>query len=109
MTLQSFDSIWDAIEDTPEAARNMRMRSHLMMVVQNYIVEAGLTQSAAAKFFGVTQPRISDLMRGRITLFSLDMLVTLASRCATIELSVTPREIPPPSQRQRRKGSIAAE
>ena len=93
MSGQVFDSIWDAIEDTPEDAYNMRMRSRLMMTVQEYIAGSEMTQAAAAAFFGVTQPRISDLMRGRINLFSLDMLVNLASRCATVEMLIAPKDI----------------
>jgi predicted XRE-type DNA-binding protein len=105
MAEQSFASIWDAIEDTPEEAQNMRMRSRLMMTVQEYISQSGMTQAAAAKFFGVTQPRISDLKRGRINLFSLDMLVNLASKSATVDMTIVPKEIVKvPRLRQRSGG-----
>ncbi len=70
-------SVWDAIEDTPGEAAHMKARSSLMMAVIAHIEKNGLTQAQAAKQFGVTQPRISDLMRGKIDLFSLDTLVNM--------------------------------
>ncbi|MFN7572824.1 MAG: helix-turn-helix domain-containing protein [Betaproteobacteria bacterium] len=73
-----FKSVWDAIEDTPEDAENMTLRSALMMALKNHITRAGLTQAQAAEIFGVTQPRVSDLTRGKIDLFSLDALVNMA-------------------------------
>lgn len=79
MSKQRFTSVWDAIEDTPAEAENMKLRSVLMMELKAYVVRAGLTQAQAAKLFGVTQPRISDLMRGKINLFGLDALVNMAS------------------------------
>lgn len=79
MTDKRFDSVWDAIEDTSENAENMKLRSNLMMALKEHIVRAGLNQQQAAKLFGVTQPRISDLMRGKIGLFGLDALVNMAT------------------------------
>ena len=76
---QQFSSVWDAIEDTPEMAENMKLRSVLMMALENHITRTGMSQMQAAKLFGVTQPRISDLMRGKINLFALDALVTMAT------------------------------
>jgi predicted XRE-type DNA-binding protein len=75
----TFTSIWDAIEDTPQAAASMRARSTLLMELANVIQQRGMTQAEAAQLFGVTQPRVSDLMRGKINLFSLDMLMNMAS------------------------------
>lgn len=72
-----FESVWDAIEDTPAQAENMKLRSALMMALKDHIAKEGLSQSKAAKLFGVTQPRISDLMRGRIDLFAIDTLVNM--------------------------------
>jgi len=79
MSNERFASVWDAIEDSPEEAENMKLRSALMMDLKGHINRAGLSQSQAAKLFGVTQPRISDLMRGKINLFSLDALVNMAA------------------------------
>ena len=78
MSNERFDSVWDAIEDTPAEAENMKLRSALMMALKDHIARAGLSQTQAAKLFGVTQPRISDLLRGKINLFGLDTLVNMA-------------------------------
>lgn len=79
MNNERFASVWDAIEDTPEQAENMKLRSALMLALKEHISRAGLSQSQAAKLFGVTQPRVSDLMRGKIDLFGLDALVNMAA------------------------------
>lgn len=77
MTAKRYDSVWDAIEDTPGASENMKIRAVLMQELVTYINDAGLTQSETAKRFGVTQPRVSDLVRGKIDLFSIDTLVNM--------------------------------
>ena len=79
MSHKEFASVWDAIEDAPAAAENMKLRSVLMMTLKDHIVRAGLSQTQTAKRFGVTQPRISDLMRGKIDLFAIDTLVNMAT------------------------------
>lgn len=76
---QRFASVWDAIEDTPAEAENMRLRSELLLALKSRISQSGMTQAQAAKLFGVTQPRVSDLMRGKINLFGLDALVNMAT------------------------------
>jgi predicted XRE-type DNA-binding protein len=76
---QPFASVWDAIEDTPAAAENMKLRSTLMMTLKNHILSTGLNQAEAAKLFGITQPRVSDFMRGKINLFGIDALVNMAA------------------------------
>ena len=63
-----------------QEAENLRLRSELMIQVRKLIERRDLTQAAAAKLFGVTQPRVSDLVRGRIDLFSIDMLVNILAR-----------------------------
>ena len=73
-----FASVWDAAEDMPQEAASMKARSALMMELSAAIQERGMTQSEAAEVFGVTQPRISDLVRGKINLFSLDTLMDMA-------------------------------
>ena len=80
MSKKRFANVWDAIEDTPAQAENMKLRSALIMALKDHIARMGLNQSEAAKLLGVTQPRISDLMRGRLDLFSLDTLVEMAGR-----------------------------
>ena len=90
MSDKGFTSVWDAVEDTTEEAENMKLRSSLMMALKDYIDEAGLSQAQAAKVFGVTQPRISDLMRGKINLFGLDALVNMTAAAGLqIELRVS--------------------
>ena len=79
MTAAPFVSVWGAIEDTPGEAENMRLRSGLMMAIQEHIEAHCMTQAKAAALFGVTQPRMSDLKRGKIDLFSLDTLVNMVS------------------------------
>jgi predicted XRE-type DNA-binding protein len=75
---ERFASVWDAIENTPEEAENLKLRSALMMVIERYVHDMKLTQAEAAKVFGVTEQRISDLVRGKVNQFSLDILVTMA-------------------------------
>lgn len=78
MSNERFASVWDAIEDTPEAAENMKLRSVLLTALKNHLTRTEMSQTQAAKLFGVTQPRVSDLMRGKINLFGLDALVNMA-------------------------------
>lgn len=61
-------------------AENLRIRSALMIILTEHIKRAGLTQKEAAEALGVTQPRISDLMRGKIDVFSIDTLISMLSR-----------------------------
>jgi len=90
MSNQRFTSVWDAIEDTPEEAENMKLRSALMTALKNHITHTGMSQVQAAKLFGVTQPRVSDLMRGKINLFGLDALVNMAAAAGLhIEMRVS--------------------
>ena len=86
---QRYNSVWDAIMDTPQEALNMKLRSELMIQIKQTIEVKGWTQKKAAKKLGVTQPRISDLLRGKIDLFSLDMLVNmLASMGDKVEIKI---------------------
>lgn len=79
MSQEKFSSIWDAIADTPDAGANLHVRAELMMALKNHLTRSGWTQVEAAQVFGVTQPRISDLLRGKINLFSIDTLVNMAA------------------------------
>ena len=74
------DDIFKAIEDDPAVAENLRLRAQMMALLRDTIKAKGLTQTAAAKLFGVTQPRISDLTRGKIERFTIDMLVNMLAR-----------------------------
>jgi predicted XRE-type DNA-binding protein len=87
--VQSFASVWDALEETPEAAVHMRLRSELAIAVRAAVEGWNLTQAEAARRLGVTQPRLNDLLRGRVSRFSLDALVGLAERAGlTVRLEV---------------------
>jgi predicted XRE-type DNA-binding protein len=79
MKTQEFASVWDAIEDTPDVAEHMKIRSSLIISLKQHIKEQGWTQAEAAAVLGVTQPRISHLMRGKIALFGIDALISLLS------------------------------
>jgi len=65
---------------TAEEAESLRLRAALMVQICRVIEGRKLTQAAAAKMFGVTQPRVSDLVRGKIDLFSIDTLVDMLAR-----------------------------
>lgn len=78
-TTESFTSVWDALADTPEESANMRTRSELMQQIAVIVKSKDWTQAEAAKQCGVTQPRMNDLLRGRVSRFSLDALVNMAT------------------------------
>jgi predicted XRE-type DNA-binding protein len=78
MKSQRFDNVWDAIEDDPATRENIKLRSQLKVALTRHIKSEGLTQAQAAKALGVTQPRISNLMRGKINAFGLDTLIRMA-------------------------------
>jgi predicted XRE-type DNA-binding protein len=74
-----YENVWDAIEPDPVMRENLKLRSSLMLALTRHIKREGLTQAQAAKVFGVTQPRISNLIHGKINLFALDILVKMAT------------------------------
>lgn len=91
MSNQRFTSVWDAIEDTLEDAENMKLRSILIRALTAHLTRTEMSQAQAAKLFGVTQPRISDLMRGKINLFSIDALVNMAT-AAGLQIEIQVRD-----------------
>lgn len=80
---------------SPAESRNLRIRSQMMTALRKYIEKEGLTQADAAKRLKVSQPRVSDLTRGKISRFSLDTLVNMLSD-AGLEVDF---RIKPPSRR----------
>jgi predicted XRE-type DNA-binding protein len=76
---KTYASVWDALADTPEQAANLRARAELMQKIAEIVHESGWTQAEAATRCGVTQPRMNDLLRGRVSRFSLDALVNIAT------------------------------
>ena len=74
----------------PSEAENLRIRAKMMMALTGYIQERKITQSHAAKIIGVSQPRISDLVRGKIGLFTIDLLVNMvAAACLKVDVDIT--------------------
>ena len=87
--VETYKSVWDALADTPEEAANLRLRSALMQQIADLLKASGWTQAKSAARCSVTQPRINDLLRGRIARFSLDALVNIAAalgRKVTVKL-----------------------
>lgn len=74
-----YASVWDAIADTPAEAANLRARADLMRQIAEIVKESDWNQTEAAEHCGITQPRMNDLLRGRISRFSLDALVNIAT------------------------------
>ena len=85
--MKRYASVWEAIENTPQAAAAMRARADLMIALQEHLNALKLTQAGSAALLGVTQPRESDLMRGKIDLFSVESLIDMLSRSG-IEVKV---------------------
>lgn len=75
----NYASVWDALADTPEQAANLRTRAELMQQIAAIVKESKWTQAEAAAQCGITQPRMNDLLRGRVSRFSLDALVNVAT------------------------------
>jgi predicted XRE-type DNA-binding protein len=76
---ETYASVWDAITDTPAEAANLRVRAELMNKIATIVAAKGWIQAEAAAHCGVTQPRVNDLLRGRLSRFSLDALVNIAA------------------------------
>lgn len=111
MTTKKFASVWDAISDTPQEAASMRIRADLMTALQGWIEAKGCTQSEAAKLFGVTQPRVSDLTRGRISLFSTDALLDMATAAGLrpkVIIHLTAKRATPRAPAKREHKEVAA-
>lgn len=75
--MKTFESVWDAIEDSREVAEGLKARAQVMRALQKAVHSWGLPQNQAAKQLGITQPRLNDLLRGKIDKFSLDALFDL--------------------------------
>jgi predicted XRE-type DNA-binding protein len=91
MKKQRFASVWDALEDSPAATASMKARADMMIAIQKAIAAWDVTQATAAQKLGLTQPRMNDLLRGRINKFSLDMLIDLATRAGlSVRVEVLP-------------------
>jgi predicted XRE-type DNA-binding protein len=89
MKPQTFANVWDALEDDPEVAATMTMRSDVMASLAAAVRRWNTTQAKAARRLGITQPRLNDLLHGKINKFSLDTLLTLAARAGlTVKIEI---------------------
>lgn len=78
MTVQTSDSVFDALADMPDGAANLKARSALLAVLKTRVRGWNLSQEAVANRLGITRPRLNDLLRGKMAIFSLDALVHLS-------------------------------
>ena len=78
MDQQEYANVWDALSDTPEESAKMTMRSNLLIALEQKVKSWEGTQAEAARRLSVTQPRLNELLRGKIDKFSLDELISLA-------------------------------
>lgn len=91
---QRFKSVWDALGGSPEQAENMKLRAELMTQIRHYVESLNMTQQAAAKSLGLTQPRLNELLHGRMDRFSLDKLVNVLARSGKhVTLTVSDNEV----------------
>ena len=74
-----FESVWDALSDTPEEAANLRLRAELMDEIVSFILKQNWNREEAARRCGVTCPRMDELLEGTLSEFSLDALINLAT------------------------------
>jgi predicted XRE-type DNA-binding protein len=75
----------------PAEAENLRIRAKMMVALTGFIQDRKISQTTAARFMGVSQPRISDLMRGKIGLFTIDTLVNmLTSAGLKVDMDIKP-------------------
>lgn len=87
--IPSSGNIFADLGFAPDEAEHLKLRAQLMAAVRQVIEQRQLTQAQAAKLLGVTQPRISDLIRGKIDLFSMDMLVSMLAQAGMhVELTI---------------------
>ncbi len=98
MEIHTRESVWDAVADDPVEAANLKLRSQLMDALESYIGREEITQTEAAMRFGVPRSRVSELVNGRISKFTIDKLVNMASRVGlttriTVERSARPRSV----------------
>ncbi|WP_339475916.1 helix-turn-helix domain-containing protein [Pseudomonas sp. RL_5y_Pfl2_69] len=87
MANERASSVWDALVDTPEEAENLRVRSQLMRAIRQVVKTWDVSQKEAAQRLHITQPRLNDLLKGKIDKFSLDALVNMLAG-ANLEIEV---------------------
>jgi predicted XRE-type DNA-binding protein len=89
---KTYATVWDAIEDTPEEAAAMKRRADVMIAITGKVERWKVTQREAAHRLGITQPRLNELLKGRVSRFSLDALMELADRAGlTVKIAIRDR------------------
>jgi predicted XRE-type DNA-binding protein len=92
MTDEHYNSVWDALADSPEEAENLRLRALLIRALASEVSTWDITQRQAAERLHITQPRLNDLLKGKVGKFSLDALVNmLAGADLQLEVEVKAR------------------
>jgi predicted XRE-type DNA-binding protein len=87
---KSSGNVFSDLGFEPDEAEHLRIRSALMATVRQLVQDRGLTQTEAAALLEVSQPRVSDLVRGKIDLFTIDTLVDMLARAGVrVELRTT--------------------
>lgn len=84
MESQTFEHVFDALTDTPAEAANLKARSELMMAISAQVDSWNVPPEAAAQRLGITRPRLDELLRGKLSKFSLDTLVNLAAAAGLV-------------------------
>lgn len=90
MKINTYQSVWDAIADSPGEAANLKLRSQLMDILADYIRREGITQKEAALRFGIPRSRVSELVNDKISKFTIDKLVNIAARVGLPTLTIDP-------------------
>ena len=93
MKAQTFANVWDALEGSPEDAATMTMRSNVMAVINTTVRGWDTPRAQAARRLGITQPRLNDLLKGKISKFTLDTLLTLATRAGLKVRTAAPSDL----------------
>ncbi len=88
MDVETFDNVFDALADSPAEAENLKLRAKLLSVLKTRVESWESSQQAAALRLGITRPRLNDLLRGKLSKFSLDALVNLTV-AAGLSLEIT--------------------
>lgn len=92
---ETFDSVWDALFDDPAEIAVCEAKSQLMDKVEDYINKNNLTQQEAAEQMGVSQPRVSDITRGKLSKFTIDALVGMLAQVGiSVAINVMDEETP---------------
>ncbi|CAN2041530.1 XRE family transcriptional regulator [Candidatus Magnetomoraceae bacterium gMMP-15] len=72
-----YNNVFEALEDDPVEAENLKLRAKMMAELRDYIKQNNMLQTQAARFMGVTQSQINDLLCGEIDAFTIDILINM--------------------------------